>query len=126
MGGGVLGFGFIIAFQYLGYRPYILYWWTTTSSLATLFLYPLFYLICKKQTLFHGKVLEAIGRNSYFIYLAQMIYFHFDIFRYFSVLEAGKWLVCINIMVCVISGIAFSWVNDHGLALIVKVLKRNS
>lgn len=117
---GGLGFAFIAATQYWGYKPQILFWWTGTSSLATLFIWPLFYLIMKKQDLFHNKVLELIGRNSYHIYLIQMVYFYFGIPGYLSILAEGKWIVCINILVCVIGGIVFAFVNSDSLTKIME------
>lgn len=76
---GGLGIGFIIFVDYIGYVPKLLYYWTGTSFLASLYIVPLVgkFLSNSRFVSLHCEAVEQLGKASYHIFLVQMVYWYF-------------------------------------------------
>lgn len=67
------GIIYIISNRYLGCKSMIFNLWSGTSMVVALYLFPVAYLLKASKFNLRCKLLEYIGRASYFIFIVQMI-----------------------------------------------------
>ncbi len=72
----VIGALYIWLVNYAPYEPRLFIYWTATSMLAVLFIAPLFRLGLKAASKWRCAPLELMGKASYHIFLAQVIYYN--------------------------------------------------
>lgn len=98
---------YIIAVSYLGYDPTILHFWEKTSMMSSLFIVPVFAYLVKCHGTVRCKPLEFLGRASYNIFLAQMVYYRYVEEFVISAVDQ-RWLVfVIDMVVSVVLGLLF-------------------
>ncbi len=71
-----LGALYIWLVNYTSYEPRIFTFWTATSMIAVLFIAPIFAFGLKAASGWHCPPIELIGKASYHIFLAQVIYYN--------------------------------------------------
>ncbi|MCR4798017.1 MAG: acyltransferase [Lachnospiraceae bacterium] len=89
--------------------------WTDTNMIAALWTIPIMWILLKSPRLdkLHNRLLEAMGRASYDIFLVQMVYYGYmgdTINRYI-----GKWLIlgaAFNLVLCTALGLLFYRIED--------------
>lgn len=106
----LIGFCFILLFNYTNYNPKIFLWWTGTTMFPVLFIVPIFGFLVEKNI--KCALLEKIGKASYNIFLTQMVYYSY---LYFSKKEFCNFYIksLISILICVLVGIVFYEIENR-------------
>ena len=71
----ITGIVFIIFVCYLGYVPKIIIYWTRTSFIACLYIIPIVMVCINQFSSVRFRLLEILGKASYNIFFAQMLWF---------------------------------------------------
>lgn len=103
---GILGAIYIVIFNYTDARPIITDQWTVTSVFAVLFIVPIMRYLIKLNKL-HNSLLELIGRASYNIFLAQMIYYWLFAEKVYEIIHGTFAQLLVNLVVCCLFGIIY-------------------
>ena len=110
----IIGVGFILLISYTSYTPKIIIYWSGTCFLATLYILPLSALLIEKCKNVRLRILESMGKASFNIFLAQMVYFpYFNGIGNKLLDKVENWYLfvtlqnTINIVVCVCTGLVF-------------------
>lgn len=106
----VTGVIYIVFSKYFHIVPPITRFWTGTSMWACLYIIPLAKPILLNNC--RNRVVESLGRASYHIFLAQMVYYgcYCADFVYNSV--PNRWLqLAINLVACILGGMLFYWLE---------------
>ena len=106
-----IGFLFITSIYYWGYTPKIISYWTGTSFIASFYIIPIAMILLSRVRNVRLKLLEIIGKASYHIFLAQMVWYIFGT-GFISIYIANRLsqIVC-NIIVCLILGVVFYYIE---------------
>ncbi len=96
---GGVGLCYLFAINYTNYKPIIMNQWTGTSCISVLFLVPIMIKLIEYKKL-SCKLLETIGRASYYIMYIQLIYY-LTVYNYLQ-------KVIHNQFFCLLSGVIFS------------------
>ena len=113
------GTAFLLLTQYMGYRPRIVIYWTSTCFLATLCVLPICAILLHKCAAFRCRALEAVGKASFNIYFAQMVWFTVPRFSQVLFADAGsrhRVIVlqnALNVAVCVCAGLVFYLIEQR-------------
>lgn len=108
----LVGLSYILLVSYTDYEPKIIIYWTGTSFMAALYIIPIFYLLIEKWGQKGCKALAALGRASFNIFLAQMVYYC-DASQYIRELAASRAAsLCINLVVCITAGMLFYMIES--------------
>ncbi len=99
-----VGIAYKIAFEYFGFVPPITNFWTGTSLWACLYIIPLAKYIIENK--FHNRIIEAIGRASYDIFLVQLVYYK-GVERVYAHVQGRVVQLIVNLVICVILGLLF-------------------
>ena len=106
-----IGLAFIILYCYIGIKPTIIVYWTSTCFLACLYVLPIAgFLIRKVHITF--KPIEFIGRASFNIFLVQMVYFEYAAGVMRIIIPSHFLWLCAHIGICLIAGLLFYWVEQ--------------
>lgn len=102
---------FITSIYYWGYTPKIISYWTGTSFIASFYIIPIAMILLSRVRNVRLKLLEIIGKASYHIFLAQMVWYIFGT-GFISIYIANRLsqIVC-NIIVCLILGVVFYYIE---------------
>ena len=104
----IIGFFFIILFNYTHFTPKLFKWWTGTSMLPVLFIVPFFAFFVERKG--HCRFIEIIGRASYNIFLTQMVFFDLC-YRHKIILsekiENAIFNSLISVIICLTAGLLF-------------------
>lgn len=107
---GLIGAGFIATVNYLGYRPCLFNYWTSTCMISSLFAVPAV-LVCLEGKL-RCRPLEKLGEASYGIFLVQMVWFGCG-GRKFVAIVSNSFVaeaLC-SIVACVVAGLVFHMIS---------------
>lgn len=104
----LIGIAYMCAWLYLDYSPVIITYWQGTSFIACLYILPISILLLKIP--FRCKLLEALGKASYNIFLVQKIYYTGIDFLY-NIIENKMIQLFINIAVCTAAGLLFYFIE---------------
>lgn len=121
----ITGIMYILLPHYFGYEYKIFQYWSITSMVVICYIAPLFYLFFRYliDCQIKGKaglLLKIIGRSSYHIMCTQMAWF--SIKERFTILQiGGGYKVIIDIIICVVSGICFYYINEAVMKRINKI-----
>ncbi len=103
----IVGALFIWKVCYTDYLPKIIIHWTRKSFMSSLYIIPIIVLVKVKFNNIRCKPLEAVGKDSYHIFLFQMIYYEFGS-QFIGVYMPCIYIRCIiNCVICVIGGKLF-------------------
>ena len=119
----ICGMSFLILYSYTGYKPIILKYWTTTSFLACLYIIPVMMIILTWEKKITCKGLELLGKASFHIYLIQMVYYNFFSERVYALVSSGQVRIIINIIICIVVGLVFYWVERPVTKLMVSLTR---
>lgn len=103
----VVGALFIYKCNFMEYEPRIITHWTKTSYLACLYILPIATIMILKLKSVRFIPLEFLGKASYNIFLAQMVWYHFGFKWLGTVVEDRLMLLAVDILICIIAGILF-------------------
>lgn len=119
---GVAGMVYIIAFNYLNLVPLFTTQWTTTSVFASLFIVPFMSIIITKREL-KNSFLELLGKASFNIFLAQMVYYWIGAPAIYS-FTANKILqIILTFILTLTSGVIFYKIETPVTKLIIKKIR---
>ena len=119
----LVGTIFIVLYRYIKIKPRIITYWTGTSFLACLFLLPVAEFLIKKVHL-SCKPIEFLGKASFNIFLAQMVYYAY-MFEFTRKLISSHILqLCAHIAICVTSGIIFYFVEHKITARVLSLISK--
>lgn len=111
------GAGFLVAVQYLGYQPKVLNLWSGTCFVACLYLLPGAAALMaygerrkEKYFVFRLRFLELLGRASFSIFLAQMIFFCLPI-PLENDLGNGVMVLLAQMVICTVAGLLLYFVE---------------
>ena len=116
-----VGTAYLALVTFLGYKPWILYFWSTTSMLAAFYIMPLAMLLIRKCR-FGFAPMELLGKASYHIFFAQMIYFNFANFFYGLVANRALQLL-MSFGICLAGGILFYYLESPLSARMIKLVR---
>lgn len=104
----LIGVLYIFVTRYLGYQPKIINsTWRGTSYMAALYVAPVVMIIINKFCKCSFKPLEQMGKASYNIFLTQLVYYSTVSSVISNLLGSTFTNVVINVLVCVLVGMAF-------------------
>ena len=119
----IIGLFYLIIFNYTGINPFIMTKWTNTSMISVLFVFPVVKWIIDKNKL-KNIVLESLGKASYNIFFAQMLYYKFFSKTIYKHLHGSLMQIAINIFICCSAGLLFYFIEKPITKWIVgKVVK---
>jgi peptidoglycan/LPS O-acetylase OafA/YrhL len=109
VGSMLLGAGWLAGCCYLGYQPRVIVYWSSTSLLAALWVIPIVWLLLKdpKLSRMRCKPLEEMGRASYNIFLAQMVFFAYAASSVYKMIPNRAMQLPVCIFVSVTAGYLF-------------------
>lgn len=112
-----IGIGFILQVQYMGYEPEILYFWSGTSFIASMYIMPIaeYILTSSRCIRWRCEVLEQLGRASYHVFLVQMIYYGFFSGVFYKIFHNRIAAFIAGSIVCLAGGYLF-YRLEHKLA----------
>lgn len=123
---GMVGIIFIILVEYTSYSPKIITYWTRTSCIATLYLFPLcFFLLKNRDKEIRCAPFESFGKASFNIYLVQMVYFWCVSGKVYSNTNSISVRIFLNFLICLIGGISFYYIESKLTGKIIKRIKSN-
>lgn len=115
------GILFLILVCYLQYTPRVFIYWTKTSMLAVLYIVPVFLVCFRKFRTVKCFALEHIGKASYNIFLVQMVYYGY-VNKIWQLTGCPRYVhLGINIVICVIFGVIFYYIETPISKRIVKL-----
>ena len=101
-----LGLLWLIAYQYLGYQPKVIIYWTGTCMFAALWIAPIADFLLRNEKTAHLKCkpIEELGKASYNIFLTQMVFYSYMAGDVYNVVSNNRALalltcICINVIV---------------------------
>lgn len=120
----IIGINYILLPHYFGYEYKIFKYWWSTSMIVICYIAPLFYLFFHYLVDYQiggkiGLLLETIGKSSYHIMCAQMVWF--NVKNILPNIQGGVRRALMDVTICVISGICFYYINE---AVIKKIKAR--
>lgn len=118
----VLGGAFIVLTRYGIYSPRIINLWTGTSCIAVMWVIPLVAFAVKKISVTLYPI-EIVGRASYNIFFAQMIYYSIDRSGLTNSIGSWKLELLIGIAVCLILGTVFYFIESKITKILIIKLK---
>jgi len=118
------GIGFVYLFNFTGYSPKIITYWSTTSFLTCLYICPIMNLLVKKVH-FGFKPIEYIGRFSFDIFLVQMIYYAVYADRIYSISDNAVCRLLSSVVICVSAGALFYFAEHHLTEKIVSLIEKS-
>lgn len=123
---GILGIMFIVLVEYTSYSPKIIIYWTRTSCIATLYLFPLCsFLLKSRDKEIRCAPFELFGKASFNIYLVQMVYFWCVSGKVYSNTNSIIVRIFLNFLICLIGGISFYYIESKLTGKIIKRIKSN-
>ena len=111
------GLGFLVAVYGFDADLFLFDYWTTTAMPVAFYIFPIVILLFRK--FYHAKLsgwigmlMEKIGQASYHIFLAQMVYYHFELGGSVMMMH---WAVAIpyNIIINLAIGILFYEIDNR-------------
>ncbi|SDB54384.1 Peptidoglycan/LPS O-acetylase OafA/YrhL, contains acyltransferase and SGNH-hydrolase domains [Pseudobutyrivibrio sp. YE44] len=102
---GVLSFVFIVVTRYGFYEPRIIRYWTGTSMMAVMFVFP--FMAWAFGKLFNCSVLAKLGLASYNIFLFQKLYYCVPVWNYVTFVDNRLVQLLVNIVICSAAGYVF-------------------
>ena len=112
---------YIIVFQYFGYTPFFMKYWTGTSMFACMYIIPIVSLLIRCDRIKFAPI-ELLGRASYNIFLSQMVFYAFFADLIYSVLNNMFLQLLISILICVLSGVGFYFLETPFTRKLIRVL----
>ena len=112
---------YIIVFQYFGYTPFFMKYWTGTSMFACMYIIPIVSLLIRCDRIKLAPI-ELLGRASYNIFLSQMVFYAFFADLIYSVLNNMFLQLLISILICVLSGVGFYFLETPFTRKLIRVL----
>ena len=106
----LLGLGWLVLVEFLGYLPRVLTDWSVTSVLAALYIMPIFALAVEHGKL-HFAPLDLLGKASYDIFLLQILYHSFWVEHIYALIPQRPLQLLVNILICCAVGIAFHFIE---------------
>lgn len=123
---GLIGVLFIILVEYTSYTPKIFVYWTRTSCMATLYIFPICsFLLKSRQKEFKCRLIELFGKASFNIFLVQMVYYwHFSgkVYNHTSNVVIR---IILNFVICLVGGISFYLVENKLTGMLIKRIRSN-
>lgn len=101
----LIGLIYIILVQFCGVQPTFTAHWSGTSFMACLYLVPIMYFVLKTDII-RCKMIETIGKNSYYIFLVQLVYYHYKVLVY-SRVNNRFCQFFIGLLACILIGMIF-------------------
>lgn len=101
----ILGLTYIMLFEYAGLTPLITKYWTNTSMFACLFFLPIIQFAIKAKKI-HFIPIETLGKASYHIFLAQMVYYNWA-WHMYDRIDSIVIRIAINFGCCIVAGMLF-------------------
>lgn len=115
----LIGTVFLITVCYTAYEPYIIIYWTRTSFMSAFYILPIFYCFMTKCKNIKCRLLGLLGRASYNVFLVQMVYYCTFLPGYIQ-MHIGKMAVLFNIVICLLGGVMFYFVETPITSWVVK------
>ena len=112
---------YIIVFQYFGYTPFFMKYWTGTSMFACMYIIPIVSLLIRCDRIKLAPI-ELLGRASYNIFLSQMVFYAFFADLIYSVLNNMFLQLLISILICVLSGVGLYFLETPFTRKLIRVL----
>lgn len=123
---GMVGIIFIILVEYTSYSPKIIIYWTRTSCIATLYIFPICsFLLKNRENKVKVAPIELLGKASFNIYLVQMVYYWCLSGRVYNFIDSIFIRIIMNFLICLIGGISFYFIENRITEIIIKRLKSN-
>lgn len=123
---GILGIMFIVLVEYTSYSPKIIIYWTRTSCIATLYIFPICsFLLKNRENKIKVAPIELLGKASFNIYLVQMVYYWCLSGRIYNFIDSIFIRIIMNFLICLIGGISFYFIENRITGIIIKRLKYN-
>lgn len=123
---GIIGFVYLMLFNYVGVQPLFIDQWTNTSVVAVLYIVPIMMIFVKKINI-HNKLLELLGRGSFNICLVQMLYYWTAIpSRIYLIIPSIVLRLLSNVLICSIVGVVFYRIENPITQRIIKSIRNKS
>ena len=119
---GLLGYTYILVFNYAGLKPLITNQWTRSSVFASLFIVPIMMHLMKPREL-HNGVLELLGKASFNICLVQMCYFWAAADKVYLYVPTIPLRLAVNFIICCTVGVLFYKIENPITRRIVKAIR---
>ncbi len=118
-GAFIIGVLFILAYCYWGYQPVVIVHWTRTSFVGSLYLLPIAAVLIKKCT-WKFAPLELLGKASFNIFLAQMVYYQCASRFVYAHVQSRPLQLLIGVVASVVFGLVFYWLETPLTKFLVK------
>ena len=100
-----VGVGYIHLISYTAYKPVIFTRWNATSMMTAFYIAPIIALLLKDAPQLRLPPFTALGRASYHIFLAQILYYNY--FRHALPVENRMARMVLGVGLCLLSGLLF-------------------
>lgn len=121
----LFGTFYIFCINYLQYTPKIIVHWATTSFIACLYIVPIMFWLIKKVKFCRFKPLEIIGKASYNIFLAQMVWYMVGSWHLEEIIHNRVFLLGANLLICIVGGVIFYYIETPITKWIIKKIYTN-
>lgn len=105
------GLSWMVLVEFVGYYPRIVTDWSVSSVLAAFYIMPFFALAVERGKA-HFAPVDLLGRASYNILLAQVLYYIFFADRLYALIPQPALQVAANLLICCVCGVVFYRIED--------------
>lgn len=119
----IIGACFIYLTCYTTYQPKIIIHWTRVSFVGSMYFVPIMDILLSKCK-WKCKPLEILGQASFNIFLAQMVFFWIGAPFIYSHVASRKIQLLACVVICVVAGVAFYFVEQPITRWIVRKVKK--
>jgi len=120
----IAGVGFVFLFNFTGYSPKIITFWSATSFLACLYICSIMNFLVKKVN-FGFKPLEYVGKASFNIFLVQMIYYSVYAEYFYSISDNTIHRMLSSIVICVSVGTLFYFIEHFLTEKLIRLINKH-